>query len=77
MAVTCPDGCQPAVDTRKKVMISMFAALIFLIISSPYMYNLTNKIFLGKLAMNGCPTLLGLGVHTFVFFLIVLGSMYL
>lgn len=64
------------VSTQKKVMISLFSALLFLLISSPFMYKLTNSVFAGKLASNGCPNWYGLVLHTLVFFLVVFGSMY-
>lgn len=57
---------------------SIYSAVVFLIISSPYTYTLVNKL-LGKFvkisAPNGCPTSMGIFVHTIVFALIVRGMM--
>jgi hypothetical protein len=53
--------------------------IIFIIISLPFTYKTTNSILgyiIGKLAdHSGCPTILGLVVHTIVFGLIVYGLM--
>lgn len=56
-----------------KLLYSLQAALVFLVISSPFMYKTTQMIF-GKLfavAVNGCPTISGLLLHTVVYGLIV------
>lgn len=68
-----------AQSLQQKVLISLFSVLLFVIVSLPEVYKLTDKIF-GKIQRtadsNGCPTAFGLGLHAFVFFLLVLGSMY-
>ena len=68
-----------AESSSKKWQISLFSALIFLIVVSPYTYQLTDKLFgklLGKIAdANGCPTTTGLILHTIVYVLLVRGSM--
>lgn len=56
-----------------KVMYSLQAALLFFVISSPFMYNIVEKVF-GKLftvSINGCPTTHGLLLHTLVYGLVV------
>lgn len=67
-------------DWQKKILISLLAALIFVVVSLPWTYELTNKIF-GKwmrtMDSHGCPTTFGLAIHTIVFFLITLGTMYI
>jgi len=62
-----------------KWQISFFSAFIFIFVIHPYTYKFTQQIlggFLGKLAdVNGCPTTLGLFLHTLVYILLVRGSM--
>lgn len=62
-----------------KWQISIFSAFIFIFVIHPYTYKFTQQLlgrFLGKLAdANGCPTTLGLFVHTIVYILLVRGSM--
>lgn len=49
---------------------ALTAALLFYVISSPYVYNLVNSIIPG-VAVGGCPTTMGLIVHSAVYGLIV------
>jgi hypothetical protein len=62
-----------------KWQISIFSAFIFLLVSIPCTYKLTQKIFGGFLSQiadaNGCPTTRGLALHTLVYILLVRGSM--
>jgi hypothetical protein len=62
-----------------KWLISIFSAFIFILVIHPYTYLFTQKVFgglLGKIAeTNGCPTTRGLLLHTFVYILLVRGSM--
>ncbi len=68
-----------AESSYKKWQISIFSALIFLLVISPYTYILTQKLFsgiLGKISeSNGCPTTRGLVLHTLVYILLVRLSM--
>jgi len=64
----CVCGFYGAVQ-EKKFKTSIIAGLVFLIISSPEMYKLTSSVF-KPLATNGCPSEVGLMVHTSVFILI-------
>jgi hypothetical protein len=62
----------------QKWNISIFSALIFLLVVNPYTYKLTNSLFgrfLGPIARNGCPTTMGLVLHTIVYILLVRYSM--
>jgi hypothetical protein len=62
----------------QKWKISIFSAFIFLLVVNPYTYTLTNKIFskfIGTVAINGCPTSVGLVLHTIVYILLVRYSM--
>ena len=61
-----------------KIVASLESAVLFLIISSPFVYTLTQKVF-GKaftVANNGCPTKAGLILHAVVFGLIVYALMH-
>ena len=66
-------------SSYKKWQISIFSAFIFILVINPYTYMITQKILgglLGKIAeSNGCPTTLGLVIHTIVYILLVRGSM--
>uniref|UniRef100_A0A6C0HN11 Uncharacterized protein n=1 Tax=viral metagenome TaxID=1070528 RepID=A0A6C0HN11_9ZZZZ len=66
-------------SSYKKWQISIFSAVIFILVIHPYTYIVTQKLlggFVGKIAdINGCPTTLGLIIHTIVYILLVRGSM--
>lgn len=65
-------------SSSQKWQITFFSALIFLLIVNPFTYNLTNCLFsgiLGPIAINGCPTTVGLLLHTVVYILVVRYSM--
>ncbi len=66
-------------SSYKKWQISIFSALIFIIVIHPYTYILTQKLLggcIGKIAdSSGCSTTLGLVIHTIVYILLVRGSM--
>ncbi len=49
---------------------ALTAALLFYVISSPYVYNLVNSVIPG-VAVDGCPTTMGLVIHSAVYGLIV------
>ena len=66
------------VSSEQKWRISLFSAVLFLMVVHPMTYELTNSLLspvLGLLADNGCPTTVGLAVHTIVFILLVRYSM--
>jgi hypothetical protein len=58
-----------------KLSATIQGIIVFLLISLPFTYRLTNKLLgglLGKLAdPSGCPTTLGLFIHSLVFGIIV------
>lgn len=62
-----------------KWQISFFSAFIFLLVVHPITYKLTQKLFGGILGRisdpSGCPTNIGLALHTLVYILLVRGSM--
>jgi hypothetical protein len=62
----------------KRTSASLQAAFLFLIVGSPLVYNLTNKLLsglFGKLSSNGCATCNGLVLHAVVFGLITYALM--
>jgi hypothetical protein len=69
-----------ATTTEQKLISSLIAALLFVLLSLPFVYELTNV--LGKaikmpfLGANG-PTITGIVVHGIVYFGLILGIMYL
>ena len=56
-----------------KILYSIQAALVFLVISSPFVYKLTDSLFgnIFEISVNGCPTIAGLLLHTVVYGLVV------
>ena len=65
-------------SSSQKWQITLFSALIFLLIVNPFTYKLTNSLFkglLGPISVNGCPTFVGLVLHTIVYILLVRYSM--
>ena len=65
-------------SSSKKWQITLFSAFLFLLIVNPYTYKLTHSLFskvLGPIAINGCPTMIGLLLHTVVYILLVRYSM--
>jgi hypothetical protein len=56
-------------DFNKKLRHSAWAALVFVIVSLPQVYNVTNSVL--PTAINGCPTPVGLLLHTLVFFAVL------
>ena len=71
----CGCGCDGKVQ-EKKFKTSIIAGLVFLIVSNPAIYKLTSSLISG-VATDGCPTELGLIVHTTVFILITWAMMNL
>ena len=67
----------PDKDLAQKIFISIKVALIFLLVSSQFMYNITNKIGLKTLNSKDRPTTTGYILHTIVFALLVFLSMYI
>ena len=53
------------------------AVLVFYIISHPVVYRMTNRIVGGLATGSGCPTAMGLVVHSLVFGAIVYGLMHI
>ena len=68
-------------SSYKKWQISIFSAFIFILVVHPYTYIFTQKMLgglFGKIADSyGCPTTRGLIIHTYVYILLIRGSMNL
>lgn len=65
-------------SSSQKWQITLFSAFIFILVVNPFTYKLTNSLFsrfLGPIAVNGCPTVVGLVLHTIVYVLVVRYSM--
>lgn len=63
-----------SLNEANKWIISLWSALLFLLIASPFMFKLTGTLFskLGlKTEQNGCPNWWGLVIHTVVFAVLV------
>jgi hypothetical protein len=61
-----------------KAKYSFYSALVFFLIANPEMYKVTDKILGGVLdvaGLSGCPTSLGLLLHTVLFFIVILALM--
>lgn len=76
---SCPK--KQKISLGKQLYFSFLGALIFLLISLPFVYNLTDSIF-GNIGLNtqaqyGCPTYTGIIIHFVVYFLLVFGLMKL
>jgi glucan phosphoethanolaminetransferase (alkaline phosphatase superfamily) len=59
-----------------KVKYSLYSALIFFLVANTATFKFVNTLLPG-VAVNGCPTSFGLLLHTFVFFLALVGIMML
>jgi hypothetical protein len=62
-----------------KAKYSFYSALVFFLIANPETYKIINSLlgrFIGAIAsVEGCPTPFGFFLHTFFFFLVMLGLM--
>lgn len=62
----------------QKVLISLFSAVLFVLVSLPQTYQVTNFLTKNvgqKTVSNGCPTVFGLLLHTLVFVVLSFYSM--
>jgi hypothetical protein len=66
-------------STAVKINATILSVIAFLLVSLPFTYKLTNSLLggiIGKLSdVSGCPTMLGLFVHSIVFGFIIYGLM--
>ena len=67
-----------SIKTGIKLKHSLYGTLIYFLISSPAIYSLTGSLFGQSIASSsGCPTLLGIALHSLVCFLFLVAVMYL
>jgi hypothetical protein len=72
----CGCGCGGR-KSRDKFLIALISALVFFLIASPETYQLTRQVFGTWVSgPTGCASMLGLVLHSVVFFLVTLGLMY-
>ncbi len=78
---SCPKCEKEKISTEKQIYISLLGALIFLLLSLPIMYKITDILFniigLNTQTQYGCPTYAGLLIHFVVYFLVVFAIMKL
>jgi len=68
----------PTQNIGVKLKHTIYGTLIFYLISSPAFFYLINSLLGTQFAnINGCPTLSGIGLHSFVYFVLLVGLMYL
>ena len=61
-----------------KLKFSIYGTLIFYLISSPAMFSSVASIFGNKIASpEGCPTNYGILLHALVYYIVLVGVMYL
>jgi hypothetical protein len=60
-----------------KAKYSFYSALVFFLMANPETYKITQMVFgaLFTTSNGGCPTPIGLLLHTIIFFLVLLGLM--
>ena len=63
---------------QEKLIISISSAVIFLLVTLPHVYKTTSSLTSLNLfdSVTGCPTSMGLLLHTFVFFVLTYLSMW-
>lgn len=70
----CVYGKDKQVASQDKWRYTFYTAILFFIIASPFMFKIVNSI-LGSLVKicdkSGCPTMMGLILHTIVFALLL------
>ena len=56
---------------------SLYGSLIYFFVSSPPVYSVTKSFFSKTSNSSGCPTLTGVMLHSFVYFVLLMAVMYL
>lgn len=75
MSNTTVNNC-PKPDFAQRLLITFWVLILFVLITSKFMYGITNSIGLDTL-LNDMPTSQGYIIHTLVFGLLVFLSTYL
>jgi hypothetical protein len=60
-----------------KAKYSFYSALVFFLVANPETYKITQMLFgtMFSTSNGGCPTPMGLLLHTIIFFIVLLGLM--
>lgn len=68
------DDCRTPYTNKDKWMVSAMGGLLFLVMSSPFLYetvnSLTSKVGFETVDKDGCPNIAGLALHTGIFTLV-------
>ena len=68
----------PKEKTDIKLKHTIYGTLIFYLLSSPALFSLVGSFFGDNIANNnGCPTLSGIILHSFIYCIILVSVMYL
>ena len=66
--------CKKPISEANKWIISLWSGLLFFLIAAPFMFKLTGSIFSSvglQIEKDGCPNLIGVGIHAVVFAVLV------
>lgn len=67
-------GCEPT--KQDKIMYSAISAAAFFVVSNPLTYRIVRSVLGSRIAdPSGCPSTLGLFVHTVVFMIVIYALM--
>lgn len=60
-----------------KAKYSFYSALVFFLVANPETYKIVQKVLGGlvTVADGGCPTAIGLFLHTIIFFIVIMALM--
>ena len=70
----CKECHMKTPSAMDKWRFTFYTVIAFILVIAPFTYGITNALlggFVGKLVSKGCPTMMGLAVHTVVFTLLV------
>jgi len=71
-ALDCGCGCGGIKKSDTvKLRYAFYAALVFILVSNPYTYELTGRYLGDWVSSGGCPKMLGLLLHAFVFMVLL------
>lgn len=59
------------IEEMNKWLTSLCLSLLFLLVASPFTFSITQKFLGSSLGRDGCPTAVGLIIHTIVFMFLV------
>jgi hypothetical protein len=69
------EHCEKPLTTYDKWRFTLYTTFVLILLFNPWAYMLVNSILSGLVGMvankYGCPTLLGFGIHTVIFTIII------